>query len=356
MYSRTPTPPPKKIVRNGKAKFGTFYPVPLKMDIRGIIAPFAGLPLPSLITNFRIRGRMIYMFSIDDYIGFVEIFDGKLFGLADVIFWNRTTGKKYFYHTYMTTRKRFLPQNTDKGVFSTYKRSKQVRIAWDREKNRLVLMLKLKGNSVYPNISSYIYTKFDNKNFQEFAMVSPAPVTSRCSATWLINSESRGELEIDQPKKQQKLSVADESALSCLVLNRMFYKFHSHMDATCGIGKHNGKNLIFRFVNTSFDAVDGDSYNENILTIDGKSTLMPPVTITHSFGLEKKWVIQDTESMVDLTFTPKSVSRRSLHLIFFNTLYNSVYGTFEGVLLDKDGNKIAIKDFPGIATSNMIRL
>lgn len=357
MYSRVSTPPPEKIVRNGKIKFGTFFPVPQRIDIRGVIAPFAGLPLPSLITNFRIRSRIIYMFSVGTFIGFVEIFDGKIFALADVILWNRETGKKYFYHTFMTARLRFVPVNTDKGLFSSFKHSKQIRIMWDREKNKIILTLKIKGDSVYPGIAGFVHSAFEDASFQEFTMVTPAPVTSRCSATWVINSASHGSLSIAPTKSQSPISVTDNSALSCFVLNRMFYKFfHSHLKATCGIGMFGEKKLIFRFVNTSFDAIDSNNYNENFLTIDGKTTLMPPVVITHSLGISKKWVIQDTENMVDLTFTPVSVSKRSMHLIFFYTLYNTIYGTFDGVLMNSDGEKITVKDFPGIATSNMMRL
>lgn len=356
MYSRRTTTPPKKIVQNGKINFGAFFPVPSRIDIRGVIAPFAGLPLPSPITNFRIRGRIAYMFSVGNFIGFLEIFDGKIFGLADIILWNRDTKRKYFYHTFMTVRRRFISVSTDKGIFSSRVKSRNIKLSWNREKNRIALTFNLHGNSVYPSITGYLHSEFKSPLFDEFASITPAPVTSRCSASWIINTNSSGSITIKGKKAHPDITVSESQSISCFVLNRMFYKFHTNAKITCGIGMNDGKQMIFRFVNSTNDAIDADAHNENFFSIDGKRTLMPGTVITHHYGIDKKWVIQDTENMVDLTFTPISVSKRSLHVIVFRTMYNSVYGTFDGVLINDDGEKIVFKDFPGIATSNMIRL
>ena len=60
--------------------------------------------------------------------------------------------------------------------------------------------------------------------------------------------------------------------------------------------------------------------------------------------------------MIDLTFTPQSVNSRRLNLILLRTTYSTIYGTFEGVLLTKDGKKITLKAFPGIIYKNLLRL
>ena len=107
---------------------------------------------------------------------------------------------------------------------------------------------------------------------------------------------------------------------------------------------------------TNMDAADSDSYNCNVLVVDGKQTALPSVYMTHPFGIDKNWIIQDTESMVDLTFTPLSVNSRTLNLIALRTNYHTMYGTFEGVLLTADGEKIILKNFPGMLHKGMLRL
>ena len=85
-------------------------------------------------------------------------------------------------------------------------------------------------------------------------------------------------------------------------------------------------------------------------------TTLPPVTVTHPYGMSGKWIIQDTENMIDLMFTPKSSSQRLLSLILLHAQYFTVYGTFDGKIVTKDGKSITLKDFPGIIKNQRIRL
>ena len=64
----------------------------------------------------------------------------------------------------------------------------------------------------------------------------------------------------------------------------------------------------------------------------------------------------ETKNMIDLIFTPKSSSQRILSLVLLNAQYFTVYGTFEGVLITKDGKSITLKDFPGIIKNQRMRL
>ncbi len=93
-----------------------------------------------------------------------------------------------------------------------------------------------------------------------------------------------------------------------------------------------------------------------MLIVDSEPTALPPVDITHPFGIDKDWIIQDTESMVDLTFTPISLNNRNLDLVAMSTRYSTIYGVYNGILLDKDGNKIFMKNFLGIIYKSRIRL
>jgi hypothetical protein len=85
-------------------------------------------------------------------------------------------------------------------------------------------------------------------------------------------------------------------------------------------------------------------------------TPLPPVTITHSYGLMKTWNIQDTENMIDLTFTPISDNVNVINAIVFRTEYHTIYGTFNGVLLTKDGEKVNVNGMPGLTKKYVIRL
>ena len=78
--------------------------------------------------------------------------------------------------------------------------------------------------------------------------------------------------------------------------------------------------------------------------------------MTQPFGLGKKWIIQDTENMVDLTFEPSSRINRELSLFAFKILVSNIYGKFEGVLKTQDGEDIKISGFGGIARDQLLRV
>ena len=72
MYSRQMTAPPEKLVHHGKPVFGTFDGIPTSLDIRGVYRPFGVLPLPTFITDLRIRSSLVYIINTDEYIGVVS--------------------------------------------------------------------------------------------------------------------------------------------------------------------------------------------------------------------------------------------------------------------------------------------
>ena len=353
MYSRQIDEPPLHIIENGKAHFGTFSGVSPKIDIKGMRAPYAGVPLPAFISNLRIKSRLVNVFSFGNFIGLTDFFDMKVFGLAEVIFWNRETGKKYAYHTIMPTRRRFVPMNTSQAVCASYRKSRMIKLFWRSNHKSVTNEFDLKGDSVRPSVSAFIRSVQNDPMHTDLMFVNPAPTSSRCTASWLSSMQIKGNLVTYT--KDSRSEKKTENGLALMTLNRSYFKFHSTHEFVSGLGTVDSKNIVFRIVSSNLDASDPDKYNSNALIIDGETTLLPSVVITQPFGIDKKWIIQDTESMVDLSFTPISRNTRTLNVIVLRTTYSSVYGTFDGVLLTKTGEKIILKDFPGLAYKNIVR-
>ena len=350
MYSRSFEEPPKRIVENGRAHFGTFSGVSQRFDIKGMRAPYAGIPLPSIISNIRIKSRLDYYFSIERYMGLVEFFDFKVLGLAEVCFWDKTTGKKYVYHSIMPTRRRFIPKSTDRGICASYRKSRYIKISWEKAHENKSMRFHVRRNSGWPDSEGWFHSVRDDSMQNDLSFINPAPAASRCSAFWLSTMKINGHLAIKDTEPD------NSSGLALLAMNRFYSKTISKGIRCCGMGNIENKSIIFYINTSSADAADPDKYNSNALIIDGEETALPSVVATHPFGLNKKWIIQDTESMIDLTFTPASLYRRSLNLLLVRTAYTHIYGTFEGVLLDKDGNKIQLKSFTGMITRSSLRV
>lgn len=350
MYSREFVEAPKVIIQNGKACFGTYKGVSPKVEIRGMRAPYAGIPLPTILTNLRIKSRLTYLFNLDDYIGMATFFDFKIFGLSEVIFWNKTTGKKNSYHATMPTRRRFVPVTANKGICACYRKSRSIKISWGREHQHHSLRFKVRGDNFRPNAEGFFYSSVKDDFHNDTLFISPSPAQLRCSATWITPLTLHGHLFLNNEK------AADSSGYGAMILNRTYFKTHTKSIMIYAVGNNKEHNIMFNIKSSNLDAADGSKYNENVLFVDNEATALPPVYCTHPFGTSEKWIIQDTESMIDLSFTPISIDSRDFNIIALRTQTYNIYGTFEGVLLTKDGEKISLKNFPGIVYSNRVRI
>lgn len=349
VYSRQFKKTPEKIVQNGKAQFGTYLGLPQKLGIKGMRAPYAGVPLPTVISKLRIKSRLNYIFSIDKYIGMAEFIDFRIFCLAEVVFWNKETSKKYVYHTAIPTRRHFIPLNSDRGICASYRKARYIKISWGRKHQHHALSFKVKGDSARPDAEGFFFSPMSDKMHTDCLFVSPSPSSSRCSSTWFSAMSLDGHISLNKEPSEKS------SGLGAMVMNRAYVKMHSISSRAWGLGTIKDKKIIFQLGYSNLDAADPDKYNDNVLIEDGETTTLPSVIMTHPFGMSKKWVIQDTESMVDLTFTPESLCSRLLNLIILRRSYTTMYGTFNGVLMNSKGEKITLKDFPGIINRNFVR-
>lgn len=350
MYVRRFDKAPDQIIKNGKAAFGTYSGVSPKLDICGMHAPYAGVPLPTFISRLRIKSRLNYIFSLDDYLGFIDFYDFKVFGMSQFILWSKKTGTKYVYHTVMKNPRRYIANETSKGRSACYKKGRNIKIAWGRNHKHNALTFKLKGDATKPSIEGYCHSTIQDPFHTDAMFVNPSPASSRCSATWINTLSVKGKINF------YNKSEYTSEGLSAMIMNRTYYKLRSSTTFALGLGTVKNKKVVFNIKTSTMDAANNDDYNENILVIDGEQTALPPVYITHALGIEKNWVIQDTEGMIDLTFTPLSVDQRTLNVIALRKVSNSIYGTFEGTLLTKDGDKLSFKGLPGIINKSNIRL
>ena len=355
MYTRELEEAPQSFVRKGKPVFGTFLNHPERLDIRGIKNPFYIFPLPTLLSNLRIKSRLSFFFSLGDYIGCIDFYDSKIFGMAEVNFWNMQTKQRYVYRSVMGPRKRFVPHKLIAASTSSYKKSRYIRISWDRKTDKLSVIFNLKGDSVRPNANSALIARFNSDQMTELTCISPSPTRRRCSAHYYATLPLHGAVTLI-PKHSDAITMKDCDGISFFEINRTYMKFISHGEFVTGMGCVNGKNISFRIQASSQDAVDQDKYNSNVLFYDGKPTPLPPVVITHSYGIMNKWIIQDTENMIDLTFSPVSDNKNIISAIILHSEYHTIYGTFEGDLLTADGEKISIKSLPGLTKKYSIRL
>ncbi len=348
--------PPAELVNNGHAVFGTYAGRVSQLDIRGLRSPFGGVPLPVFVSNFRIKSSILFKFSAGPYECLVSFLDNKIFGLAEVDIWNKETGRKYNYKNFMGPRHRFIPHNMEQGFCASFNPARYIRISWDHKRDRLSLIFNVKGNSVQPSVQAALTGHFSDPSNCEITQCVPIKSRRRCCATYTVSQKLRGSLTIGKTKRTQGQVISADSSTSVFSVKRAYYGYKTQEQKIIASGDFDGKSVSFVMNNTPDFIPSPESVNQNVLFVDGKCTPLPPVKMTQPFGLNKKWVIQDTENMVDLTFEPVSRINRELRLLSFKILVSSIYGKFEGVLKTSDGQDIRISGLGGIARDQMLRV
>lgn len=352
MYSRNITTPPKKLIENNKPHFGSFTELPQSIDIIGLRTPFGGIPLPSFLTKLRIRSNFTHICFSEEYTIVVAILDAKIFAYSEIVIWNNKTGQKYAYRNVTGIRRRVVPKKLTSMRCHTKNRKREITISWDIEKNTISVFLFAKGNSYRPTIQLALHNKTQEKPLSTGFCI-PAPIKSRCCASAQLLTQLYGSLDITfKNKPKESYSLSSDNFFD---IRRFYSPLKTCTSYLMGFGTYKGKKVFFRITDSNILAIDSYSYNENFLYYDNQVTFLPPVKITHAQGIMNKWVIQDTESMIDLSFMPLSDNIRKMSLLIVHTEYHCLKGTFSGAFITKDGEEILLKDFVGIIRKVRLR-
>lgn len=377
MFTREISEVRESIIENGKPVFGTFKGCPKRLDIRGVKSPFTGIPFTKIFTNLRIKSSMTYMFSIGQYIGTIDFFDQKIFGYAEVVFWNKENKRKLVYRKFMGPRRRFIPHNMILGFCASFWKNRYIRISWDHARNRFSAVFNLKGDSSRPSARAAFRASYLEETMNEVLSVEPFPSKRRCSATFISTPLIHGSLSLGSTNLSPAVNMNDSDGHSILKINRAYYSFSfaaesvfitgmtdvkrevrvKNEDGTETVETITSKKRISIYLcGVEENQVDADNLNGNLLFVDGKVTPLPSVRITHTAGIMHEWVIQDFENMVDLTFTPKLNSLRDFSFLLLHTKTKTIVGNFEGVVKTSDNSDVYFHNFEGIVRNQTIRM
>ena len=136
--------------------------------------------------------------------------------------------------------------------------------------------------------------------------------------------------------------------------NKGFYPYHLAYDWVTGFGLDaKGRRVGFNLVDNGVK--DQDRYNENVLWINSRMYVLPPVRITRPNGLEADWIIQDMEGMVDLAFKPEKQNDIVMDMIVAKADYHGPYGCFSGALKTPEGERIEVENLYGMGEKKYLR-
>lgn len=346
MYERKIVKAKNRVLENGKIHFGTFDSVPENIDIRGLRKPFGLLPLPIFSTNTRVRSSVAFKFSTEKFLGFFQIFNTRFLTYGEFVLFDTQNKQRYIVRKFSFNFKRIISFSTKTGGCVFFRHNFHVRINWTGEK----LNVFMRFNQYKMPVALHFTCERHSEEVGEISACLPEKVMRRCRVFHQIGGRFLGKVKVGSE------TDSAATALCFFETRHAYYELLFNKRNICGFGVVGEKSLMFSLSQSSLDSADRYEFNDNTLTVDGKVFCLPPVKMTAEYGLEKKWVIQDTENMVDLTFTPDQKSKYGLSAIIFHLDSSILAGTFEGAFFLKDGESITIKDLPGLGYNVRLRL
>lgn len=355
-------------VSNGKLKIGFFDKLFSKMNLSDISRPYGNLPYPAVLFKFRKRNMLTFTFSDEKYIGKIFIFGSRLFYFIETVIWERKTLLKFAYRKLgLFSRLRF-PSDLLHSHLTCRTTKRYLRINSRLEKQEISLYFDFEGDSVRPDLTGSFVMQFPSKQPNGASFSNRWFLRKTCMASMQLHAPLSAWLRI-RGVSSEDYDFLPEKTSGFLDIRQGFYPMRTRIHFLTGTGKlviqnkEESKSLdrtseeqtvSFQFAGEwNFDSPNSI---ESVLLIGERSIQLPSVKITRPYGPLGNWIIQDTESMVDLVFIPKSDNHRNLSVFVLRTDYHTVYGTFEGEIVTPEGQKLTIKGFPGIGNKILLRM
>ena len=157
--------------------------------------------------------------------------------------------------------------------------------------------------------------------------------------------------------------LSDEETTAIIDDHRGYYPRKAHYDwvTTMGMCDVDGEKKYIAFNLTHNQSTDEEAYNENLIFLDGKTSILPPVKFTRSieskdFTDYSEWTIKDEHDMVNLKFKVYGINPMVMHAVVVNIDYYVAWGELEGYLRDEDGKKYDLTGMMGMGEDKTLLL
>ena len=157
--------------------------------------------------------------------------------------------------------------------------------------------------------------------------------------------------------------VSDGDTVAVVDDHRGFYPRHAHYDWVTTMGKTeiDGEQKFFAINLTRNQSIDQERYNENLIWLEGKTSILPPVKFTRSpesadAAGKSTWHVEDEHGMVNVDFHVYDMTAMITHAVVVKIDYYIAFGELTGYVLDEDGNKYVLDGMLGMGEDKTMLL
>ena len=379
---RRAVPTPKDLVdENGRVVFGTFDKEFETMELLRAKKPTKA---PDFLRKFKLTLWEATEVHLKNGVLLAVVCDMGIFGKQLNMFYDKRTHKVYCWDTQIPSKETIIAPNLLNGSVAqaesevgfvryvnnfqdgkaelsgkhTVNEKSFCLVTQGREDKTAVASIK--ENKVYDPAEATIEYNFKLTRLSDPCVVSiPFPYSdNRTLYSQKDFFKAEGSLIINGEEM-----LSDDETVAIIDDHRGYYPRRAHYDWVTTMGKCeiDGEKKFLAFNLTRNQSINQDDYNENILWLEGKSSLLPPVTFTRSvetaeFKNYAEWYIKDEYDMVNLKFKVYGINPMVLHAVVVNIDYFVAWGELEGYIRDEDGKKYVLDGMMGMGEDKTLLL
>lgn len=339
-------PPPPLAVKEGEYELGRFSAPFPRANLLEVARPY-GYRLPLFLKRLRLKEWQALQFGDQRWYFFTALYDARLFSLALFHAWDREKKRHLWFERVMPgSRYRFGESlEASRVACAGRRRSLSIEVAWGEGRVDLNVARLARQGAFGGRFRFSCGPKVAAAN----SVCLPLGMNrAMCSTKVLMPVE--GEFEVEG----ERFVLAGPAAMGVLDDHKGYYPYRMRYDWVSGFGLDaRGRRAGFNL--TDNQVKDQARYNENCVWIGNKAWALPPVRVTRATGPTGDWVIQDTEGLVDLVFTPEVPHDIRFRLGVVEADYHGPFGSFKGFVKNGEGEKLEAERLYGAGEQKYMR-
>ena len=324
---------PKEAVTDGVFALGRYGGVIERVNFLDAMKLWH-IEAPRWVKTWRLKEWRAVLMGDQSWSFIAALYNAKLFSIAFFKAWNRTTGERQGFLRIMPGSVIHIGERLEVSHSSYHGRHARLDIDFDLPHERASVIVNWKPGKGKTGFHGEFVLGCSAKILAPSTAVLPL---GRNRAMYSTKSPTNMEGFFETAEGIQRFEAAGASAL--FDDHKGFYPFGLHYDWVGGFGfDAKGRRIALSLAANT--AKEIPRFNENCLWIGNRIFPLPSVRISRAEGYRGDWVIQDTEGLVDLVFSPKSHNDVSFHVGILESDWHGPFGVLKGLIKNGEGETI----------------
>ncbi len=341
-------PAPDAAVDGGAFALGRYGTPFRRINMLDVDRPFH-YRIPRFIKNWRLKEWQAYQFGDARWSFFSTLYNAKVFSMVLFIAYDRELKKKYILRRLVPGGLfRFSESITGSDVYYHGARN-LLESACDFDSGSIQLTVVRGSRRLERRFSGRFRFSCGPKAAAPNVVCLPLGMNRAMYSTKIL-MPMEGEFSVGGESHR----LEGPASMGIFDDHKAYYPYRAHYDWVSGFGADaKGRRVGFNL--TDNQVRDQARYNENCLWINNKVWPLPPVKVTRPKGIAGEWIIQDTEGMVDLVFTPELANDIRFNLGVLESDYSGPLGSFRGFIKNGEGEKVQAELLYGAGEREFLR-